>query len=187
MTTLLLRRIFSSGRILGGYNFDTLKFVKRLENEGFTPLQSKTVMLALSEVIEESMATLKRSFVTKEEQDKTTYTQKVDFAKLRSDLQTLEKTEFNLTKTEYDRLSSDLEKLRQKFREEITKTQANVRLDLNLEKGRIRDESSVHELKIKETDTRIETEMHNLRMQLEQMKTQVLQWLFGKDFNLQRK
>jgi len=50
----------------------------------------------------------------------------------------------------------EIERLRQKFREEVNKIQASVRLDLNLEKGRIRDESSVHELKIKETDNRIE-------------------------------
>ena len=80
----------------------------------------------------------------------------MDFAQLRSELQTLDKTEFTTTKNEHDRLTVEIEKLRQKFREEVSKIQASVRLDLNLEKGRIRDESSVHELKIKETDNRIE-------------------------------
>jgi hypothetical protein len=80
----------------------------------------------------------------------------VDFAQLRSELQTLDKNEFTTTKNEHDRLTVEIEKLRQKFREEVSKIQASVRLDLNLEKGRIRDESSVHELKIKETDNRIE-------------------------------
>lgn len=84
------------------------------------------------------------------------YQQKVDFAQLRSELQTLDKNEFASTKNEHDRLSVEIEKLRQKFKEEVNKIQASVRLDLNLEKGRIRDESSVHELKIKETDNRIE-------------------------------
>jgi len=54
-----------------------------------------------------------------------------------------------------------------------------VRLDLNLEKGRIRDESSVHELKIKETDNRIEQEIGMMRAQLESTKFQIIQWLFG--------
>jgi hypothetical protein len=60
------------------------------------------------------------------------------------------------TRNEHDRIAAEIEKLKQKFKEEISKIQASVRLDLNLEKGRIRDESSVHELKIKETDNRIE-------------------------------
>jgi len=49
--------------------------------------------------------------------------------------------------------------VQQRLREEITRTQAGVRLDLNLEKGRMRQESSEQELKIKEVDTRIEQEI----------------------------
>jgi hypothetical protein len=74
---------------------------------------------------------------------------------------------------------SDVEKLKQRLREEITRTQAGVRLDLNLEKGRIRDESSQQELKIKEVDTRIESEIAGLRTQIEQAKFSILQYLVG--------
>lgn len=82
-------------------------------------------------------------------------------------------------KSENDRLQSDLEKLKQRLREEVTRTQAGVRLDLNLEKGRIRDESSQQELKIKEVDTRIESEIAGLRTQIEQAKFSILQYLVG--------
>ena len=40
-------------------------------------------------------------------------------------------------KTENDRLMAEVDKLKQRLREEITRTQAGVRLDLNLEKGEI--------------------------------------------------
>jgi len=72
-----------------------------------------------------------------------------------------------------------VEKLKQRLREEITRTQAGVRLDLNLEKGRIRDESGQQELKIKEVDTRIESEIAGLRTQIEQAKFSILQYLVG--------
>lgn len=74
---------------------------------------------------------------------------------------------------------ADVEKLKQRLREEITRTQAGVRLDLNLEKGRIRDESAQQELKIKEVDTRIESEIAGLRTQIEQAKFSILQYLVG--------
>ncbi len=61
--------------------------------------------------------------------------------------------------TDLARLVTDLEKLKQRLREEISRTQASVRLDLNLEKGRMREESGGQELKIKEVDTRIEQEI----------------------------
>ncbi len=82
-------------------------------------------------------------------------------------------------KTENDQLRSEVEKLKQRLREEITRTMAGVRLDLNLEKGRIRDEQSQQELKIKEVDTRIESEIAGLRTQIEQAKFSILQYLVG--------
>ena len=63
------------------------------------------------------------------------YTQQVDFAQLKSELQLNEKNDLAMIKAENDRLLTDLEKLKQRLREEITRTQAGVRLDLNLEKG----------------------------------------------------
>lgn len=107
------------------------------------------------------------------------YTQNVDFTQLKSELQLHEKNDLTLMKAENDRLLADVEKLKQRLREEITRTQAGVRLDLNLEKGRIRDESAQQELKIKEVDTRIESEIAGLRTQIEQAKFSILQYLVG--------
>ena len=47
----------------------------------------------------------------------------------------MEKNDLATMKAESDRLAADLERLRQRFREDIMRTQAGVRLDLNLEKG----------------------------------------------------
>jgi regulator of replication initiation timing len=59
----------------------------------------------------------------------------VDFAQLKSEIQLVEKNDLAQMKAENDRLMTDIEKLKQRLREEITRTQAGVRLDLNLEKG----------------------------------------------------
>lgn len=48
----------------------------------------------------------------------------------------MEKNDLAMMKAENDRLLTDLEKLKQRLREEISRTQAGVRLDLNLEKGK---------------------------------------------------
>ena len=98
---------------------------------------------------------------------------------MKSEIQLLEKNDFTMMKAENDRLMGEVEKLRQKLREEITRSQANVRLDLHLEKGRIRDEASAQEIKIKETDTRIESEIAGLRTQMEAIKFQILQYMIG--------
>lgn len=105
--------------------------------------------------------------VPRSEQEKQSYAQSVDFTTLKSELQLLESQDFALMRTENERLLSEVEKLKQSLKEQIVRTQAGVRLDLNLEKGRIRDEASLHELKIKEVDTRIESEIAGLRTQIQ--------------------
>lgn len=94
----------------------------------------------------------------------------MDFAKLKSDLQLSEKTEFASLKAENERLMSDVERLKQRLKEEITKTKAGVRLDLSLEKGRIRDELSLRQVKLTEVDTRLENEISQLRTSMETVK-----------------
>ncbi|KAK0731047.1 DUF1640-domain-containing protein [Lasiosphaeris hirsuta] len=161
------------------HHFDTLKFVQRLEGEGFTEEQSVAMMKVLNDVIEESIQNLTRTMVLREDAAKSTYTQKVDFAKLRSELLSADSTESNTTRATYERLTNEIAKLSSRLRDEIGRTQASVRLDLNLEKGRIREEAVSQELKIKETETKIEQEVAALRQQLEQVKFQTLQWLMG--------
>lgn len=161
------------------HHFDTLKLVQRLQSEGFTEKQAEAMMKILNDVIEESIQNLTRTMVPREDAAKATYTQKVDFAKLRSELLSTDNTESNTTRAAHERLTNDIAKLSSRLRDEIGRTQASVRLDLNLEKGRIREEAVSQELKIKETETKIEQEAAALRQQLEQVKFQTLQWLMG--------
>jgi hypothetical protein len=129
------------------------------------------------QTIYRSIQNLTRTMVLREDQEKATYTQKVDFAKLRSELLSADSTESSLTRASHERLTNDLAKLNSRLRDEVQRTQASVRLDLNLEKGRIREEANSQDLKIKETETRIEQEAAVLRERLEQVKFSTLQWL----------
>ncbi|KAI1661289.1 DUF1640-domain-containing protein [Daldinia decipiens] len=177
-----LRRSFHATAPRGrDHHFDTLKFVQRLQSEGFTEEQSVAMMKVLNDVIQERQAiqNLTRTMVLREDAAKATYTQKVDFAKLRSELLSADSTESNTTRAAHERLTNDITKLNNRLRDEIGRTQASVRLDLNLEKGRIREEAVSQELKIKETETKIEQEVAALREKLEQVKFQTLQWLMG--------
>ncbi|CAJ0842411.1 7603_t:CDS:2, partial [Entrophospora sp. SA101] len=61
----------------------------------------------------------------------------------------------------------------------IRHTQANAKLELNLEKGRIRDGASTLELKIKETDSKIDGEIGKLKTQMESIRFQILQYILG--------
>lgn len=130
------RRTFATTRSnQKSHHFDTLKFVQRLKSEGFSEAQATAMMRVLNSVIEESIQNLTRTMVLKEQQERDTYSAKVDFAKLRSELSNADQSELSLTRSSHERLSSDLAKLSARLRDEIGRTQASVRLDLNLEKG----------------------------------------------------
>ncbi|KAH7914618.1 DUF1640-domain-containing protein [Hygrophoropsis aurantiaca] len=178
-TNILPSRSFHSSRPVNDFHFDTHHFVQRLEREGLNRAQAEGIMSAMAEVIDESIRNMTSNMVTKSDQDKHQYTQQVDFAQIKSELQLMEKNDLAMIKAENDRLVTDMEKLKQRLREEITRTQAGVRLDLNLEKGRMREESSGQELKIKEVDTRIEQEIANLRTAIQASKATTLQYLVG--------
>lgn len=174
------RRSFATSRAnRKSHHFDTLKFVQRLKAEGFNEQQAVAMMRVLNSVIEESIQNLTRTMVLKEDAERSTYTQKVDFAKLRSELANADSSEIQLTRSSHERLSSDLAKLSARLRDEIGRTQASVRLDLNLEKGRIREEANSQDMRIKETEARIEQEVAGLRERVEAVKFSTLQWLMG--------
>ncbi|KAJ5157534.1 uncharacterized protein N7482_008634 [Penicillium canariense] len=161
------------------HHFDTLKFVKRLQAEGFSEEQAVAMMRVLNDIIQESIQNLTRTMVLREDSERSIYTQKVDFAKLRSELLNADSTEAQLTRSSHEKIAADLAKLNSRLRDEIGRTQASVRLDLNLEKGRIREEANGQEMRIKETETRIEQEVAGLRERVEAVKFSTLQWLMG--------
>lgn len=134
-------------------------------------------MRVLNNVIEQSIQNLKKTMVLREDAERSTYTQKVDFSKLRSELLNADSAETQVTRAAHDRIAGDLAKLNSRLRDEISRTQASVRLDLNLEKGRIREEANAQEMRIKETETRIEQEVAGLRERVEAVKFSTLQWL----------
>ncbi|KAH8815365.1 hypothetical protein F5884DRAFT_175241 [Xylogone sp. PMI_703] len=173
------RNFHATRRQARDHHFDTLKFVQKLKEEGFTEAQAVAMMKVLNDVIEESIQNLTRTMVLREDANRATYAQKVDFAKLRSELLSADSTENSTTRASHDRLTNDIAKLNSRLRDEISRTQASVRLDLNLEKGRIREEAKATELEILKTESRIETEVAALREKLEGVKFQTLQWLMG--------
>lgn len=160
--------------------FDTKKFVQSLQTKGgFTEQQAESAVNIVNKAINDGIYSITKNLVTKEKLSSNAYQQKVDFAKLKGELQTMDKSEFTNLKKELEQLRTDLTNLKNRMREEVTKNLAGVKLDLNLEKGRIREESSIHELKIEDTYTRIDEEIANIQMQIKLVKTQVMQWLIG--------
>lgn len=150
-----------------------------MEKGKFTEEQSNSIVGLMVEAMQGGVTHVSQDLAKRERLNQLSYQQRVDFAKLRDQLLCADSSEFHNLQNEYERVRTDLDKLRNKLREEITKANAGFKLDLSLEKGRIREESSHHDLQIKEIETKIDQEVNNMRMQIDSVKTQVMQWLIG--------
>ncbi|KAI9019331.1 hypothetical protein CLU79DRAFT_758303 [Phycomyces nitens] len=169
--------------------FDADQFSNLLIKEGFSPAQSRIVIHALDDVVNESIATTSSDLVTKIDQEKTINSFKQSFSRLKSEIQQKERHDVEEIKTMNDQLKKDIAKLRKSLQQEIVRSQAGVRLDLNLEKGRIRDESINQHKRLEKTDQKMEEEIKALRGQMRGIKLQILQYLMGEilQFGIQGK
>ncbi|CDF91901.1 probable protein FMP32, mitochondrial [Zygosaccharomyces bailii] len=159
---------------------NTNKYKQLLMEKGhFEDAQANAIVNLMSDALRGGISHIAQDLAKRERLTQLTYQQRVDFAKLRDQLLTADRTEFHNLQNEYERVRKDVDKLKNKVREDITKANASFKLDLSLEKGRIREESSHHDIQIKEIDTRIDKEVTNMRMQIDSVKTQVMQWLIG--------
>ena len=75
--------------------------------------------------------------------------------------------------------ASRSDKLRAELKYEIDKIQASQRLDLNLEKGRIRDELLGQNNKLLQTENRLDKEITNMRTTLEANKNDIIRFCVG--------
>ncbi|AMD20187.1 HDL557Wp [Eremothecium sinecaudum] len=185
ISPLSLTRQFNTSAILRHDPFtvhvkNTNRFRQLLEDQGeLTPKQANAVVNIITEAIKGGVAHVSQDLASREKLTKLTYQQRVDFAKLKDQLLTADRSEIHAIQSEVERNRNDIEQLRNKLREEITKANAGFKLDISLEKGRIKEESSKHDLKIKEIQTGIEQQVSNMQTQIDSVKTQVMQWLIG--------
>ncbi|CAO3612986.1 unnamed protein product [Cunninghamella blakesleeana] len=125
------------------------------------------------------MKSIADTSINRIEYEKAIYTSKVDLAQLKHELQFTNKNEYLLMKAENDRLQLELVKIKQRLHEEIIKTSEHAKIEMHLEKSRFRDEFSNQKIKIEESLTHTESEMANIRTQMETTKLQIVQYFIG--------
>ncbi|XP_028794318.1 protein FMP32, mitochondrial-like [Neltuma alba] len=167
----------SSGKRL--FLIDTLAIVRKLEGQGVPSKQAEAITAAITEVLNDSLENASQSFVSKEEMQKNELTQEAKLSKFKSEVQSSQGNHFSLLQHETEKLRNDIEKMRSELRYEIDKVTAGQRLDLNLEKGRIREELSNQSAETSNLTNKLDREIHALRAQLEAAKYDVIKYCIG--------
>ncbi|KAG6767862.1 hypothetical protein POTOM_026750 [Populus tomentosa] len=105
--------------------------------------------------------------------------QETSLSKFKSEVQSSQEHHFSLLQHETEKLRHDIEKMRSELRHEIDKLSAGQRLDLNLERGRIREELANQNAETTNLTNKLDGEIHGLRAQLEAGKYEVIKYCLG--------
>ncbi|KAL9327104.1 hypothetical protein ACSQ67_007749 [Phaseolus vulgaris] len=151
----------------------------RLEGEGVPSKQAEAITAAITEVLNDSLENVSQSLVSKGEMQKTEMMQESNLSKFKAEVQSLQGHHFSLLQHETEKLRNDIEKMRNQLTYEIDKVTAGQRLDLNLERGRIRDELSNQNAETNNLTNKLDREIHSLRAQLEAAKYDVIKYCIG--------
>ncbi|KAF8377880.1 hypothetical protein HHK36_031268 [Tetracentron sinense] len=158
---------------------DTLALVRRLEAQGVPSKQAEAITSAITEVLNDSLENVAQSFVSKAEMEKTEMIQESNLSKFKSEVQSSQGHHFSLLQRETEKLTSDIDKMRSELSHAIDKVTAGQRLDLNLERGRIRDELANQNAETTNLTNTLDREIHALRAQLEAAKYDVIKYCIG--------
>ncbi|KAH7668525.1 Mitochondrial calcium uniporter regulator 1 protein [Dioscorea alata] len=158
---------------------DTLALVRRLEGEGVPSKHAEVITSAITEVLNDSLENVSQSFVSKSDMQRSELIQEANLSKFKSEVQSSQEHHFSLLQRETEKLRGDIDKMRSELRYEIDKVTAGQRLDLNLERGRIRDELAKQNSETTDLTTKLDREIHALRAQLEAAKYDVIKYCIG--------
>lgn len=147
---------------------DSLSVLRKLEASGLDAPSSEAVTTSLLDAVRASAQADAARYATIEASTRDAMIVKAEMERLKSEIADLRKE----LKIVQDKSKTDL-------RYEIEKLQASQRLDLNLEKGRIREDFQKQSDLLMKADARIDREVNQVRTQIEASKNDLLRYSIG--------
>ncbi|BDA45932.1 probable mitochondrial calcium uniporter regulator 1 [Coccomyxa sp. Obi] len=155
---------------------DTLGLMRRFEKIGLTRAQSEQMTEMLTEVVCTNKEKISQQFVTKQALEKAILEQESRIAGFKGEVAKSQELHLASLSRDTERLTNSLEKMRAEIKYEVDKLSASQRLDLNLEKGRMRDELQALRDKSNEMEIKMDRETNALKAAVEQSKNEVLRY-----------
>ncbi|NWX57469.1 MCUR1 regulator, partial [Promerops cafer] len=162
--------------------FDTHALVCLLEENGFTTQQSEVIVSALVKIMNTNLDMIYKDMVTKVQQEIALQQVMSHIAGVKKDMIILEKSEFSALRSENEKIKLELQQIKKQVTDEITKVSADNKLNLNLEKSRVKELHAQQDRALTQTDRKIDTEVADLKTMLESHKLDNIKYLAGSVF-----
>ncbi|NXQ91143.1 MCUR1 regulator, partial [Nyctibius grandis] len=159
--------------------FDTHALVCLLEENGFTTQQSEVIVSALVNIMNTNLDVIYKDMVTKVQQEIALQQVMSHIGGVKKDMIILEKSEFSALCSENEKIKLELQQIKKQVMDEITKVRADNKLNLNLEKSRVKELHAQQDRALIQTDRKIDTEVADLKTMLESHKLDNIKYLAG--------
>lgn len=137
--------------------------MKSFEAAGLTRAQAEELTTTLTQVLCLNREKISEGFVAKAQLERTVLEQDARVAALRSEVTKGQELHLASLARDTERLTASLDRVRAEIRAEADKLTAATRLDLNLEKGRMRDEIQALRDKAAELEIKVDKETSALK------------------------
>ncbi|KAL2650314.1 hypothetical protein R1flu_018442 [Riccia fluitans] len=174
-----ISQLVSASNSKRAFLVDTLALVRRLESQGLTPKQAEAITAVITEVLNDSLENVAQSFTSKSEMQRSEMMMEGVMSKFKAEVQSNQEHHIASLQRETERLRTDIDKMRSELRYEVDKVTAGHRLDLNLERGRIRDELATQSAETANLTNKLDREIHTLKTQLEAAKYDIIKYCIG--------
>ncbi|NXK92796.1 MCUR1 regulator, partial [Formicarius rufipectus] len=149
---------------------------------GFTTQQSEVIVSALVKIMNTNLDTIYKDMVTKVQQEIALQQVMSHIGGVKKDMIILEKSEFSALRSENEKIKLELQQIKKQVMDEITKVRADNKLNLNLEKSRVKELHAQQDRALTQTDRKIDTEVADLKTMLESHKLDNIKYLAGSVF-----
>ncbi|CAN1320009.1 hypothetical protein LINPERPRIM_LOCUS31519 [Linum perenne] len=119
---------------------DRSALVSRLESQEVPSNQAEGISKVLVAVLNDSIESFSQSCGSKEEMHKSERIQELSLSKFKAEAQSSQVAREMILHSKFSKFQNEIQSTLAKFQYEIDKATAGQRLDLNLERGRTRDE-----------------------------------------------
>ncbi|NXY82790.1 MCUR1 regulator, partial [Alcedo cyanopectus] len=149
---------------------------------GFTTQQSEVIVSALVKIMDNHLDMIYKDMVTKVQQEIALQQVMSHIGGVKKDMIILEKSEFSALRSENEKIKLELQQIKKQVMDEITKVRADNKLNLNLEKSRVKELHAQQDRALTQTDRKIDTEVADLKTMLESHKLDNIKYLAGSVF-----
>jgi len=156
-----------------------LAMMKRYEGLGLSREQAEALTQVVTDVLLRNREMLANTYVSVAALEMAEMRAESSISGFRAEVMKIQELQEATSIRETERLQANLDKVKSEIRYEVDKLTASQRLDLNLEKGRMRDELQSLRDKSNELEIKVDKEVNSLKAAMEQSKNDTVKYMLG--------